>query len=328
MSYTVTVRTVQGKDFRVGVDDSSTVGSVKATLATMTDTQMPDIPIARQLLIWRGKILSEEQRIMELGIHEREGQFIVLMLTTARAPPPPAIADTPAPVPPSFSAVVAAAAAAAGPAFPPSPPLFQALRMHPHFPALRATIRQNPASLGQIIQALAQSSPELVMEINANEAEFIHLLSEPDVDDGEDYEYEESEDGDYEDEVEDEVNMRNEMDLLRTIAGLPPDQQVQVAASMGISPERVAELMAMLSTLSEEELEDLLHPEEDGMEGDEGHDSAEIDPSMFSAPELEAIGRLQSLGFEFEVCMQAFLSCDRDEGLAANYLLDGGDDDF
>ena len=45
--------------------------------------------------------------------------------------------------------------------------------------------------------------------------------------------------------------------------------------------------------------------------------------------EMDAVERLQALGFTQQQAAQAFLACDRNEMLAANMLMDGGfaDDD-
>ncbi|KAI1314839.1 hypothetical protein EDD11_001664 [Mortierella claussenii] len=44
--------------------------------------------------------------------------------------------------------------------------------------------------------------------------------------------------------------------------------------------------------------------------------------------EQEAIQRLENLGFDRQTAVEAFLACDRDEQMAANYLFDHGHDDF
>ncbi|KAF9426262.1 hypothetical protein BGZ76_002841 [Entomortierella beljakovae] len=65
----------------------------------------------------------------------------------------------------------------------------------------------------------------------------------------------------------------------------------------------------------------------EGYESDEGG-NASGNHIYVTQEEQAAIQRLESLGFDRQAAVEAFLACDRDEQLAANYLFDHGHDDF
>ena len=54
-----------------------------------------------------------------------------------------------------------------------------ALRSHPQFQAMRAMIAANPGFLAPMLQELGRQNPALLNSINANQEEFMRLLSEP-----------------------------------------------------------------------------------------------------------------------------------------------------
>lgn len=107
------------------------------------------------------------------------------------------------------------------------------------------------------------------------------------------------------------------MQLLQQLQALPEAQRAQAAASMGLSVEQLQQqLQQFTQTLMAA-----------GM-GGQGALPPGGSVIRLTQDELSAVRRLQELGFTEQQAAQAFLACDKDETLAANYLFDGNDEDY
>ncbi|KAG0344732.1 hypothetical protein BG004_004208 [Podila humilis] len=66
----------------------------------------------------------------------------------------------------------------------------------------------------------------------------------------------------------------------------------------------------------------------EGAEGEEGAAPPGANHIYVTEEEQAAIQRLEDLGFDRQTAVEAFLACDRDEQMAANYLFEHGHDDM
>ena len=202
----------------------------------------------------------------------------------------------------------------------------EAFRQHPQFNLLRQTVQRDPGSLSQILQAIGSQQPGLLEAIMANEAAFLAMMNEP---------------------IPASAAQAaapaasaapagppgggNPVQLLQHLATLPPDQRAAFAAQVGINPDQLQQLMAMITQVPPEQLAAILGGA-GGMGGGGGGGGPPPGAIALTPDEMAAVTRLQDLGggrFSQMQAAQAYLSCDRNEQLAAQLLLDGGfgDDD-
>jgi UV excision repair protein RAD23 len=109
------------------------------------------------------------------------------------------------------------------------------------------------------------------------------------------------------------------------LQALPEAQRAQAAASMNLSVDQLQQFTQLLSSLPPDQLQNMMGAAGLGGQGGvpPGADVVRLTPE-----ELAAVRRLQELGFSEQQAVQAFIACDRNETLAANFLFDGGVGDF
>lgn len=210
-----------------------------------------------------------------------------------------------------------APAPAAAPASTAGAPLsgVQQLRNHPQFNMLKQLIQSNPASLPQVLNLIGQQNPALLQTIHANEQEFLALMNEPitntpapaapapapQVPGGPGLQ-----------------GGPSPNEVFALLGAMPAAQRAQFAQSMGLSPEQLNAAMQMMSQLPPEQLNQMMA----GM----GRAPGNPPPGtiMLTHEEMASVNRLMQLGFSQQQAAQAFLACDRNEELAANFLFENG----
>lgn len=205
------------------------------------------------------------------------------------------------------------------------------LRQHPQFNELKRLIQTNPASLPQVLTLIGQQNRGLLEAIHAEggEAAFLAMMNEPIVDapaptgpvpgmggpgmGG--------------------LGGMNPAALLGQLATMSPQQRAMLAQQLNMTPEGLTQMMQVIAQAPPELLASLgaggMGGMPGGMPGGMGGMGGAPAPNVIRLTENEmvSVNNLVALGFTQQQAAQAFLACDRDEGLAANLLFDGFFDD-
>lgn len=248
-----------------------------------------EFPAEQQKLIYSGKILKDEDALKTFDI--KPDGFIVVMVTKAAATAPaPAVDSTAGAAVPASGAPAAAPGGAQPPAAGPAlPQVILDLKNSPRFRELTMVVAQNPAVLAQMLPALRQQWPALLSAIQENVEGFARWLMQ---------------------EAASSAMLAN----LANNPNVPPE----LAQAMQQNPQAIAALLQRAAA-------DGSLP---GMEGDDDEDDAPGGgvPVQMTPEDEAAIGRLAEMGFDKNMAAQAYFACEKNEELAANFLLSGGDD--
>lgn len=304
----VTVKTLQQTSFELELDENETILSVKEKIQAKEG-----FDVDSQKLIYSGKILANDVQVKAIGI--KEGEFLVVMVTKpakkAEAPKP-AAAPAPAPAQPAQPAAAAAPAAAHAPTTAPAAPAQEfsedvvSKLTEMGFPrdecvaALRAAFGNPDRAVDYLMNGIPEGAGAEDME-----------ESEPTA-------MEEDE------EEDDDVMSDNPLAFL-----LNQEEFLQMRAAVQANPQLLQPLLQHLGQ-TQPDLLRLINDNQDHFldvindtslpdEGGAGGFTVQV-----TQEEKEAIDRLVALGFDRQMAIEAYFACDKNETLAANYLMDQG----
>lgn len=283
-----------------GVAASGMVGgqNLEATIQMMCDMGFPRSEVERCLRAAFGNPDRAVEYLMS-GIPPH----LMQQASGQSAPPAPA----PAPVPMAAPVAGNQASVPAGgfPQMPMAPggnatgPLAK-VRNHPLFFRLKAAVQQNPAALNQVLSFINQADPSLIPLIAEHQEEFVEMLQEP---------------------------------MPTGLPGVPtggpahaPMGAAGGAAPVGSPVDPVQSMIAALQAAQQAGGAAPTPAVPAVAAGPAAVPAAAPQLPQLSAAEQEAVERLQTLGFDRAAALQAYLACERNEELAANYLFDMADD--
>lgn len=326
------IKPLKGETFEVEFEPSMKTSELKERIAGLK----PEYPAAEQKLIASGRILADASPVSEYNI--KDGDTIVIMVAKAKAKAAPASAAAAEPAAAAAEAAPAAAGPASAPAAAPGAapggaapagegagpipaPLLE-LRNNPRFGELAQMIVRDPQSLVRMLPAL-DANPRhahIAQCIRDHPRVFMRMVQEtagggPAGGGG---------GGD------DPLAALSSNPQFAQLAQMAPQlaqmvqQNPQAFQTMVAQLEQSDPAMAQAIRQNPEAFMRMLQAAGGGGGGGLPPGTQAI---RLSEADQAAVQRLQDLGFDRNVAAQAYLACDRNEELAANYLFEHGADE-
>lgn len=204
----------------------------------------------------------------------------------------------------------------------------QALRNHPQFNALRRLVQSNPAALQQVLTQIGQQQPELLAEINSNQAMFLEMMNEP-ISETAPASSNSSSSSTGRGSAGGGAAMMeglasNPAQMAQMIEGMSDGELQQMATMMGLPPDQLRATAQIIGQMPPDQLNQFMMQAIGNGGGGSGMGGGGGGRQVLhlTEEEMAAVDRLTEMGFDRSEAAQAFLACDKNEALAANLLMD------
>ncbi|KAH8256449.1 hypothetical protein KR032_007296 [Drosophila birchii] len=168
---------------------------------------------------------------------------------------------------------------------------FEFLRSQPQFLQMRSLIYQNPHLLHAVLQQIGQTNPALLQLISENQDAFLNMLNQPI-------------EGETDSGSGDTVSRARNPQIANIFASSDAQEGGRGTMAVGENPTDATENLDLEQQPGVGVATIRLNPQDQG-----------------------AIERLKALGFPEALVLQAYFACEKDEELAANFLLSSSFDD-
>ncbi|XP_053148728.1 UV excision repair protein RAD23 homolog A isoform X3 [Hemicordylus capensis] len=295
MAVTVTLKTLQQQTFKIRMEPDETVRVLKEKIEAEKGKEA--FPVSGQKLIYAGKILSDDVPIKEYKIDEKN--FVVVMVTKnktgsgASVPSPSEAAPTSESTPAAGQTLPSAAATLLLP-----PPATPSSEEKPSEESV--TVSPLESTVGSVPSSGSMGCEDDAASTLVTGSEYETMLTEI-------------------------MSMGYERE--RVVAALRASYN---------NPHRAVEyLLTQISQHQEQFIQMLNEPlgemadiaDIEGEMGAIGEEAPQMNYIQVTPQEKEAIERLKALGFPESLVIQAYFACEKNENLAANFLLSQNFDD-
>uniref|UniRef100_A0A0R3S381 UV excision repair protein RAD23 n=1 Tax=Elaeophora elaphi TaxID=1147741 RepID=A0A0R3S381_9BILA len=302
----VTFKTIAQVSFEIELDPHVTIGEVKAKIAE--EKGEAEYPVECQKLIYNGKVLDDAQTVEEVMIDP--SKFVVIMI--ARKKPVGTAPVESIPQPSNLQAPTGAQATTVTPA--------SATDSNPPTPQNPDGLTPEQEETAQAIVAMGYPRDKVIRALRAsffNGDRAVEYLCSGIPDEEDLVGQQESTDNE-----EGERGQGVGLDFLRQ---LPQFEQLRemVQSNPAILPQIIQQIAqsnpALMDAIqnNQEEFVNLLNNGSVGSGGGAGGGGG----GGGGGAERDAINRLKSMGFPEQLVIEAYFACDKNEDLAANYIL-------